>query len=213
MSKRSKKPTKPPILNRYTSLPVLLDVLRNRHITLLSPDSWEDRNDAHYLERYQTELKLQSLLAICFSERQETFHQWRVFSSGSSGLCIEFDKASLIKCVVGKPGFRAQKVDYRWIEELKTVRPDRSTWPFLKRKPFQDEEEFRIIFESTAERLTHRSIPIDLSCIRLVTLSPWLPSPLVPAVIAAIKAIPDCTSLRVQASSILENTDWKKAID
>jgi len=82
-------------LNRYTSLPIALDVLAKKHITLLSPETWEDRNDAYYLERYRDERKLRSLLAICFSLHRETFHHWRVFSSGSSGVCIEFDKEKL----------------------------------------------------------------------------------------------------------------------
>jgi hypothetical protein len=52
----------PPILNRYTTLPSLLDILHKKHITLLSPDTWEDRNDAYYLERYQLESKFRSVL-------------------------------------------------------------------------------------------------------------------------------------------------------
>jgi hypothetical protein len=62
--------SKPAILNRYTSLPVALDVLSKRRITLLTRETWEDENDAYYLERYHTELKLRSLLAICFSRRE-----------------------------------------------------------------------------------------------------------------------------------------------
>src|SRR4029077_11819212 len=69
-------------LSRYTSLPIALDVLVQKRITLLSPETWKDRNDAYFLERYREEMKLQSVLAICFSRHRETFHHWRVFSSG-----------------------------------------------------------------------------------------------------------------------------------
>ena len=41
----------PLFLNRYSSLPIALDVLYKKQITLLSPETLEDRNDAHYLER------------------------------------------------------------------------------------------------------------------------------------------------------------------
>ena len=78
----------PEILNRYTSLPIALDVLSQKRITLLSPETWEDRNDAYYLERYRVKKELCCVLAICFSIRPETFHHWRVFSSGSAGVCI-----------------------------------------------------------------------------------------------------------------------------
>src|SRR5438045_1515201 len=84
---------KAPKLNRYTTLPIALDMLAKKRITLLSPDTWEDRNDAYYL--YQQELRFRSVLAICFSMTSETFHHWRIFSHGVSGVCIEFDKARL----------------------------------------------------------------------------------------------------------------------
>ena len=73
---------KPKFLNRYTTLPILLDMLWRKQITLLSPQSWEDRNDAYYLDRYQAERKLAAVLTLCFSAKSETFHHWRVFSHG-----------------------------------------------------------------------------------------------------------------------------------
>jgi hypothetical protein len=115
------EPSKPAILNRYTTLPILLDILQQKHITLLSPATWEDWNDAYYLERYKQESKLRTVLAACFSERGETFHHWRVFSNGSSGVCIEFDKRSLLKSFAGRDGFRHQAVNYRFIEVVKCI--------------------------------------------------------------------------------------------
>jgi len=40
-------------LNRYTSLPILLDLLRRRKIVLVDPSTWEDRNDADIIKEYQ----------------------------------------------------------------------------------------------------------------------------------------------------------------
>ena len=48
-------------LHRYTSLPVLLDMLVNKRITLLDPASWEDRNDSFYVEKYKEIKKLAEL--------------------------------------------------------------------------------------------------------------------------------------------------------
>ncbi len=53
-------------LNRYTSLPYLIEILTDRHLTMLSPKTWEDRNDSFYLERYKVERKLKLILALCF---------------------------------------------------------------------------------------------------------------------------------------------------
>src|SRR5258708_3338095 len=204
--------SKPTILNRYTTIPILLDILYMKHLTLLSPETWEDRNDAYYLERYQQESKLRSVLAICFSLRRETFHHWRVFSSGSSGVCIEFDKERLLQCFADKKGFRYQAVDYHLIGELKKNRPQLKSWPFLKRAPFKDERKNRVIFESRTDEARSKSLPIHLQSISLITLSPWLPSTVGPAVTSAIRRIDDCAKIKVRPSSLINNADWKAAV-
>jgi hypothetical protein len=205
-------PTFTPFLNRYTALPILLDVLHNRHITLLSPNTWEDRNDAYYLERYQVKGKLGSVLAICFSLEKETFHHWRIFSHGSSGVCIEFDKLKLLQHFVPQADFRHKQVEYHWISDLKKKKPDLKQWPFLKRKPFKDEREYRVIFESSTSSLRHKNVPIDVACVRHVTLSPWLPKTVASAVITVIKGMPGCSKLSVSPSTLIDNAEWRAAI-
>ena len=204
--------SKTAILFRYTTLPILLDMLQKKHITLLSPETWEDRNDAYYLEQYRQESKLRSVLAVCFSAGGETFHYWRVFSSGSSGVRIEFDKARLLHSFADLNGFRHQSVSYRLIQDVEKKKPETSSWPFLKRKAFKDEQEYRIIFESATEDLRAKSVPIDLASIRSVTLSPWLPSAVAPAVRMVIGCIDGCTNIKLRNSSLLENAKWRSAI-
>ncbi len=212
----SKGPAKPagprPFLNRYTSLPIALDMLAKKHITLLSPDTWEDRNDAYYLERYRDERKLRTVLAICFSLRGETFHHWRIFSHGSSGVCVEFDKEKLLKSIPGDKAYRHGNVAYKWISELEKKKPDLETWPSLKRKPFKDEREYRIIFESKTESLRAKPVPIDLSTINKVALSPWLPDAVSKSVMAIMKKIDGCAALDVSRSSLIDNAGWRKII-
>lgn len=77
-------------LLRYTQLPSLLHMLRARAVTLLDPDSWDDRNDASYMALYKERKTLKSLLALCFSQVPETYHHWHVFAQGSAGVCIYF---------------------------------------------------------------------------------------------------------------------------
>ena len=202
-----------PILNRYTSLPVAIDVLVQRRLTLLSPETWEDRNDAFYLERYRERKKLRTLVAICFSARGETFHHWKVFSSGSSGVCIEFDKNQLLKAFPSSGGFRHREIEYRLIKTVNESRPELKRWPFLKRKAFKDEGEFRIIYESRAAHEGIKHVDIDLSTVRRVKLSPWLPDGVAESVQALIKSIKDCESLSVKRSPLIDNAGWKRAIE
>jgi hypothetical protein len=210
-------PKKVQFLSRYTSLPIALDVLVQKRITLLSPETWEDRNDAYFLERYREEMKLQSVLAICFSRHRETFHHWRVFSSGASGVCIEFDN-SLLQSIANKQGYRHGNVEYHWIKDfrindLRKDTPEVDKWPFLKRKPFEDEREYRIIFESKTEGLRAHPITISLASIRKVTLSPWLPEAVATSVEDIIQSIRGCAGLNVSRSSLLDNAGWRAVIN
>jgi len=201
------------ILNRYTSLPVALDVLVQRRLTLLSPETWEDRNDAFYLERYREKKSLRTLVAICFSARGETFHHWKVFSSGSSGVCIEFDKNLLLESFPISRGFRYGSIEYRLVKTVISKRPDVETWPFLKRKAFKDEGEFRIIYENKTVHERTKHVDIDLGTINKVTLSPWIPDAVAKSVRTVIESIKDCEHLRVKRSSLIDNSGWKKAIE
>ena len=207
------KRKKTPILNRYTILPVALDVLIQRRVTLLSPETWEDRNDAFYLEQYREKKNLQTLVAICFSARGETFHHWKVFSSGSSGVCIEFDKNRLLTKFPSSEGFRHGGIEYRLVKTVKDKRPGVERWPFLKRKAFKDEGEFRIIYENQAAYERTKHVDIDLNTIRRVTLSPWLADAVAESVLTLIKSIKGCERLSVNRSSLIDNAGWKKAIE
>ena len=106
-----------PFLNRFTSLPILLDMLSRKCITLLEPTSWEDKNDAFYLEEYKKEKKLKTLLAYCFSAKRETYHHWRVFSNGPSGVCVEFDREKLRSSIKKVQGTKIRRVVYKYIKE------------------------------------------------------------------------------------------------
>src|SRR6266404_8446488 len=120
-------------LRRYTNLPALIHLLREQKLTLLDPTSWDDQNDSYYLALYRERKKLQSVLALCFSEARETYHHWRVFSDGSSGVCIRFSRSELLKIVRPHSGIQARAVNYRTLKELKAQRLAVKDLPFLKR--------------------------------------------------------------------------------
>lgn len=201
-----------PFLNRYTTLPVLLDILVRKKLVLLNPSTWEDRNDSHYLERYKAEKKLKTVVAICFSKNPETFHLWKIFSSGPAGVCIEFDKDLLVNPLKDEPGFLPKDVVYKLIKDVTRTRPLIAEWPFIKRWPFRDEGEYRIIFQSKTEELPVKEVPIEIAWIKKVTLSPWMPTSVAQTVKQVIKSITECEKLIVEQSTLLETSTWKDAI-
>ena len=95
-------------LNRFTTLPVLLDRLTRRKLVLLDPSRWEDKNDSLVLLDYKSRRRLSGLFACCFCADYETVHHWKTYSNGISGCCVQFDRPKLI----GQLG-RVREVRYR----------------------------------------------------------------------------------------------------
>ena len=108
----------PRLRRRYAELPVAIDLLLNRRIAFLSPSLWDDRNDSHFIRKYQEEKAASAVLAICHSSIGETYHHWRVFCRHSSGVCIEFFRDELIAFAKKMPGVRSGRVKYRTLGKI-----------------------------------------------------------------------------------------------
>lgn len=202
----------PSILNRYTSLPSLLDILQRKQITLLSPSTWADRNDSHFLERYQEERSLKSVLALCFSTRPETFHHWQVFAEGASGVCLQFNAEIFLAGLKGIPGLRMNWVRYEKVIDLEKQPPPTSRWPFVKRIPYEDEAEFRLVYEDRRNKTHAHSIDFDIESLERITLSPWMPLPVADSVMDLMAAIPGCSGIYMNRSTLIENSRWRRVI-
>lgn len=196
-------------LRRYTNFPSLVYLLRNKKITLLNPQSWDDTNDSYFMSIYRRRRKLKTLLALCFTQIPETYHHWRVFAGGSSGVCIRFKRKEFLKAIKKVKGVRAKGVSYQTLADIGAKRPRLSALPFLKRAAFVDEDEFRVVFESKVDVLDTLDITIPLSCIERITLSPWLHSALSKDVKEILKSIKGCDKIDLIRSSLIGNKTWK----
>lgn len=196
----------PKTILRYTNLPALLQILQSKTITLLNPASWNDRNDSFLMSQYKLHIHAKSVLALCFTQADQTYHHWNVFAGGSTGVCIDFDRLMLMKNL---GGVQRGCVKYKTIKELHDFRPQESQMPFLKRYAYRDEKEYRLVFVDPNHEIEAMHFDIDLTSIRRITLSPWLQKELVPAVKEAIHSFPGCKELKIHHSTILENERWK----
>jgi hypothetical protein len=214
----TKKP--PRYLRRYTDLSSLIYLLSELKITLLNPETWDDTNDVHYLKVYREKKQLGSVLALCFTQANETYHHWRIFASGSSGVCIWFKRTELLKAVNRlRPALRTGTVTYltsRQIRaKLKTNSLSVRRLPFLKRSPYKDEKEFRIIYDEKASRRASLDIEIPLSCIAKIKLSPWLHYALfkrMKRMLASFvsKNTRGLHTTAIERSTIVGNMEWKQ---
>jgi hypothetical protein len=196
-------------LRRYTNIPALIHLLAAQKITLLDPVSWDDKNDSHFLSLYREKKSLTSVLALCFTQTTETYHHWRVFADGSSGVCITFDKAELLAAMKKHPGVTARAVRYLKLPDIRRRRLKVGELPFLKRFPYEDEREFRIIYESSSVKASFLDIDIPLGCIRRITLSPWIPAVLTTDLKSIIRKIDGCARVKLARSTLIGNEQWK----
>ena len=198
-------------LRRYTELPFVVDYLNTRELALPSPKTWDDRNDAYYIERYAAATECPHTYALCLTEASETYHHWKIFSHGAGGACIEFKKDALIEQARKIGGLRAESVRYRTLQELRASKPTVQELPFLKRHAFADEIEFRLFLAlpQPAQPGPYR-LPVPLSAVNRIVLSPWLPRAVADRCKALLKSMEGCKSVKVYRSSLVENEEWKK---
>jgi hypothetical protein len=208
-------PTETAFLRRYTSLPQLLQILQTGTLTLLDPKYWDDKNDATLIEKYCKKQKLKKVLALCFAESSETYHHWKVYAEGIAGVCIEFNKARLLKAVrAQKKGLRSGSVKYVKVDKLASYQAKVSDWPFIKRRPYEGEKEFRIIYEENSDDARSSfALPIPIDTINRVYLSPWIYRDVSNAVRKTIQSLPNCANLDVYKTSLVDNKRWKDALE
>ena len=195
---------------RFTELPFLIHLLKTKRLTLLGPKLWDDINDSHYIEMYRKRKKLKTVLALCFTERRETYHHWRIFSGSKAGVSIAFYKNKLVSWAQHQ-GLRYDSVEYYNIDELLAKKLNIDKLPFIKRKAFEDEKEFRLLYEDNKAVHTVMEFEIELEIIRRIRISPWLPKSIVESVRDTIKSIDGCEDLEVYRTTLLDNVPWKKA--
>lgn len=123
-------------------------MLERRRLTLVNTDSWEDRNDACYMTEHIKKRRLKSIMALCFTKGPETFHHWKVYAGNPGGVCVYFDEAGLRGDLSREEGVTMHNVLYLSTKECRRANPGPEMLPFLKRRHFSDEREYRVVYVS-----------------------------------------------------------------
>lgn len=196
------------VFRRYTNLASLLDMLHRRAITLLRPDTWDDRNDQLMMKTYADRFELKTLLALCLTSRGETYHHWRVFTDKSNGVCIHF-RRNEFRQTMQAAGVKVKKVKYLKLHELIAEDHPVEMLPFLKRFGFGDEGEYRAVYQSKAAEDRLKQVHIDLNIIERISLNPWMPAPVFKSVRTTIEAQRQGATFTVDQSSLIDNRRWR----
>ncbi len=194
-------------LNRYTTLPILLHLLRSSKLVLLDPSTWEDRNDSQIILEYKKRKRIPNLFAVCFSFGNETIHNWIAYASGIAGCCIQFDEQKLLNSFQNIKQIRWGEINYKTIRQIKenTIKPDQI--PFTKRYPYRVEKEFRIIWEGKTKH-TSIEVQIDLNCIEKITISQSMPDNVYEIIAELLRDELKKPKLQINKSTVFENNIW-----
>lgn len=107
---------------------------------------------------------------------------------------------------------RMGRVQYRKIEELESVHPRTQNLPFLKRHPYRDEKEYRVIYGSPSSSEQVRHFGILLGSIRRIVLSPQLHAGLADGLRNLLRRIEGCGHLSITRTTLLDNPRWQSLV-
>ena len=192
---------------RYTQLPFLLQMLRRSEIALLDPASWEDRNDAYYLDLFRMKIAFTSVFALCMTRTSTTFHHWKVFAGSTSGVCLHFKVDQLVLWAKANQ-IQLREVSYFSLQKASRNPPSKLDLPFRKRHAFEDEAELRLLYPSQEPQSSSRAFPFKLEMLAKIEINPWLPQGAFEAVSESICEIEGCKSIVVEQSHLLNNREW-----
>ena len=181
--------------------------MQTKRLVLVSPAKWTDQNDTKFLAAYQARKPAPSLLALCLTSAPETAHHWSSFAHGTDGVRIELDRQA-VEEAAARVGVTCKEVDYIELHEVAEAARQTERLPFLKRFPYRDEKEVRLLFETGEMNIETFGLPIPAECIQRVVLGPALPAGLVEPVRRTIKAIRGFHNLPVYPTTVRENAEW-----
>lgn len=194
-------------LNRFTTLPFLIDMLKRKKLALVNPNFWEDYNDRETMEVYRKNVNANSIYALCMTHKNETIHHWNAFANGTSGCCIEFSPTKL-NAILEKNTVLHSKTEYVRIMDLSNFPDDKNKIPFLKRYPFEPESEYRIIATSDEAQKAIFEIDLDLDAIRRITLSSKMPETIFQSNKQTLLEIAPILKNKINHSTLFNNSNW-----
>ena len=199
------------LLKRYTELPYVLQILQTRKLTLMNPGSWDDRNDSHFVQAYRERRGYGSVLALCLTEAAQTYHHWRVFTHGASGACLQFNKQRFVDWIAENEALCGRPVQYKTLRQIRQSPPALDDLPFIKRKAYEHELEFRLLYATQRRSLPFKTFALPLEVIDSILLNPWLPPSTADAVESVIHGIKGCEAIRLIRATIISNDEWLQA--
>jgi len=195
----------PKYLKHYTTLDKLISILSKMELHLGGIDKWEDKNDAASVRAYASHRAV-TVKVLCFAYGDETVHHWNTFAQGPTGCRIDFNNDLFEEKIKNINGLVFGEMKYlKRPFDLSQYNVD--DYPFMKRFPYECENEFRIIW---AEKGNPPPIPIK-GLIKRITLSPHVNGNAVDAIRELLDK--NYGIKEVCMSQILDFKEWTNLFD
>ena len=162
------------------------------------------------MQAYVRRAKTGSAVALCFTDRAETYHHWKVFapgSQGAAGICISFKKSSILS-LARRETMLYGMVNYKSLDAIKEGGFETDEVPFLKRLAFKDEKEFRLVCPCDSEGVISRSFKLPPDAIQSITINPWMPRVVAASVADTLLELRGERDYKVDQSTLIENEHW-----
>jgi len=193
-------------LRHYTGFSNLIKILDSGKLLLSNPEKWEDKNDFASVNAYKRLTGEKEIRVLCFAHGPELVHHWFYFAD-KDGCCIFFKNKKILD-EIQKSKYLHGTMKYYAKEDLPAAKLNTfkmEAIPFIKRRPFECEKEYRVIWTGkSAGSKSVPAIPIK-DCIDYVTLGPRFSESVREHVSKGLK---EKYRIKTKQSRILELKDW-----
>ncbi|GHU53040.1 hypothetical protein FACS1894200_13580 [Spirochaetia bacterium] len=207
--------TSPIRLKHFTSIVALAGILESGTLCLSDPNQenspWEDKNDLAALNAYKRITGAQKIRVLCLAQGDEQIHHWFYYAKKDAGCCIHFKTDALLAALQQENAFLSGFIVYKPKAELSAAwlrtQPVEKL-PFIKRRAFEAEQEYRVIWKGTEDTECPPISVVD--CIDHITLGPGLAEQKG----AGLKRLLETKyALTVNHSRLLKDDDWITRFD
>jgi hypothetical protein len=197
---------KPKKLNRFTNVLFMLDMLERKKMFFPDYDRWMDQNDVTILNYYKEISGYKTIKILCFTHENETIHHWSNLSNTDFVCCIEFNYEKLISHIKKENvDYKERYVKYYSLKELDEISElSCDDYLFAKRKPYEIENEYRIVIRSKKKNSNLPEINIDFDCIKKITLNSSIPTSIKDLIEKKIEN----SKIKINTSTIVKSNDW-----
>jgi hypothetical protein len=143
----------PKHLKHFTSLLSFIGIMASGGLRLSKTKKWEDQNDRAALAAYRHAKGAEKIRALCFAQGGEQIHHWFCYAKKDYGCCIHFKDGPLLAVLGREPAFLCDSLVYMSSDDFKTEwlrQQPVEKWPFIKRRPYEAEQEYRVIWTGSA---------------------------------------------------------------